>query len=547
MADSVINIIINTMKKGVGDKDTQNALKQVGNMFQRATGFSLSYAGAATAAVAVGKKLYDITKQSVNEYIAEANSIEKLVSLTGSRADELSRLVQVADDAKLSEESLEKAMEGATRKGTDVSIESIAALSDEYLKLNPGLDRANFLTQKFGKSGTEMYKIMQLGSKAIKDQSAAVNSSLIITQKDIDASNKLQKSKDDLNDSWTAVKNNIARAVIPTLQKLLDKEVEHIRYLDLQKEKNNGVVDGYQRSLGYSKELVQQAKEQTEAIKDQSQATDDLTAGTDALNSEMADLSQKYKDISGLAQNLYQNEQSLKTAEKDLYDYQKSHPWDTTGIKDRQQAVEDLRTAQQQMVDEWLLNVYTQMLTADGDLSESDMQFLLNYQVNTGMIDQATADRAKAYYDYAQQVIASNGDMQASIDALHGKTIVIDVKVNNQAGTVTVNGMGVANLTGINNQSGQGYNYDEKKALGGDVYAGVPILVGEKGPEVYIPNEDGVIVPNSYFSNTSSPTGIGGGAISIVNYVSVSGVSDPEKAADLAIKKLERKLALQLG
>jgi hypothetical protein len=199
------------------------------------------------------------------------------------------------------------------------------------------------------------------------------------------------------------------------------------------------------------------------------------------------------------------------------------------------------------MVDEWLLNVYTQMLTADGDLSESDMQFLLNYQVNTGMIDQATADRAKAYYDYAQQAIASNRDMQASIDALHGKTIVIDVKVNNQAGTVTVNGMGVANLTGINNQSGQGYNYDEKKALGGDVYAGVPILVGEKGPEVYIPNEDGVIVPNSYFSNTSSPTGIGGGAISIVNYVSVSGVSDPEKAADLAIKKLERKLALQLG
>ena len=62
------------------------------------------------------------------------------------------------------------------------------------------------------------------------------------------------------------------------------------------------------------------------------------------------------------------------------------------------------------------------------------------------------------------------------------------------------------------------------KALGGPVVAGTPYLVGEQGPELFLPNTSGTILPN-----VSSPSGFrgGGGSGSPINiYVSGSVVSE---------------------
>lgn len=54
------------------------------------------------------------------------------------------------------------------------------------------------------------------------------------------------------------------------------------------------------------------------------------------------------------------------------------------------------------------------------------------------------------------------------------------------------------------------------KAIGGPVQAGQPYMVGERGPEMFVPNQSGSIVPNDK---------MGGGGITVVNNVDASGAS----------------------
>ena len=140
--------------------------------------------------------------------------------MTGSSAEEVSRLIQVSDDLQISTESLEKAMAGAVRKGIDPSVDSIASLSDQYLALAPGLERSQFLVEKFGRSGLEMAKLMEQGGDKIRDMSAAVDDSLIVTEDAIAANQEYYAAMDNLNDVIQGVKLEFAQGLIPVLSKV---------------------------------------------------------------------------------------------------------------------------------------------------------------------------------------------------------------------------------------------------------------------------------------------------------------------------------------
>jgi phage-related minor tail protein len=52
-----------------------------------------------------------------------------------------------------------------------------------------------------------------------------------------------------------------------------------------------------------------------------------------------------------------------------------------------------------------------------------------------------------------------------------------------------------------------------KKAIGGPVQAGSPYMVGERGPEMFVPNQSGSIVPNKKM----------GGGVTVINNVDARG------------------------
>lgn len=60
------------------------------------------------------------------------------------------------------------------------------------------------------------------------------------------------------------------------------------------------------------------------------------------------------------------------------------------------------------------------------------------------------------------------------------------------------------------------------KALGGPVAAGVPYVVGERGAELFVPSQNGTIVPNNK---------MGGGGVVINQNINVDGGSDPVRTA----------------
>ena len=95
---NLVEIIINFVKKGSGDKDATTGLKKLGGGFKDLTGFSLGSATAlGIAGIALGK-VTDFTKKAINETVAYNKQIREMTQVTGLGSEEISRIVQVGDD-----------------------------------------------------------------------------------------------------------------------------------------------------------------------------------------------------------------------------------------------------------------------------------------------------------------------------------------------------------------------------------------------------------------------------------------------------------------
>ena len=203
----------NDVQVNIKVNSDQKTLKQTSLRFTELA----SVVGLAKQAFQVAKK---VVEETVGEFTAYAKTVEDMARVTGSSAEEVSRLIQVSDDLQISTASLEQAMAGAVRKGIDPSVDSIASLSDQYLALAPGLERSQFLVEKFGRSGLEMAKLMEQGGDKIREMGEAVDDSLIVTDEAIAANQEYYAAMDNLNDIIQGVKLEIAQGLIPVLTKV---------------------------------------------------------------------------------------------------------------------------------------------------------------------------------------------------------------------------------------------------------------------------------------------------------------------------------------
>jgi len=214
--DNQINIIINTIKKGQGEKDAKNALKDLKSGVSALTGVNLSYIGAITTSVAVGKKLIDVGKDSIEQTISYTTRVEDLSRAIGSNAEQSSLLLQTADDLFVSDESLLQGMKNAITKGYSPTIEGLKEMRAEYAAILDPVDKTKYAIEKFGKAGLEMQKILE----ATPEQFAAATASAtmlgtVMGQDDVEASKKYKQSLDELNDIITGLKYTLGTELIP--------------------------------------------------------------------------------------------------------------------------------------------------------------------------------------------------------------------------------------------------------------------------------------------------------------------------------------------
>jgi len=415
--------------------------------FKSMTGFSLGAAGAIGLASVAISKAVQYTKEAIAANDKYVTSIVDMARFTGDTTDEMSRLVQVADDMFLSQEALNNAMSIGAKKGLDMSVEGIKKLADEYNSLATVQEKNKLLNDNFGRSGLAMGKLLEQGSAGITKAMGAIADGLVVTKESVKQTFEYKRSIDAVNDSLDSLRYSVAQGTMPAITKLNTRWSDFLEALDESEAVTKllaagmwmleGAIQGLDVVFGgYTTELEHMTEVEADRwMARYQQSIEGVTGATEELNEETLSLQDQYNSITSLAQNFTESEEELLEAETDLADYIKKNPWDNKGIDERKTKIETLKQAQQSMVDTWMLNVYTQMLTADKDLNEADMAFLLQFQIDTGMITEEAGKRAMSYFNHAQKILESNGLIQGSIDSLTGKDLYINTYHNDYYGT----------------------------------------------------------------------------------------------------------------
>jgi len=160
-------------------------------------------------------------RDTAGEAASYAKQVRELQTAIGATPEEASKLIQVADDVGISFEQMNSAMEAGIRKGVKPTIENIGKLSDEYLSLAPGIDRTEFLMKKFGRTGQDLARLMELGSGKIDEMGDSIEGTARLMDQDaLDAAEAYRVSLDNLNDAAQDLKLSIGQAIIPALNSI---------------------------------------------------------------------------------------------------------------------------------------------------------------------------------------------------------------------------------------------------------------------------------------------------------------------------------------
>jgi len=152
----------------------------------------------------------------ITETVAYAEEVRSLSRTIGASAEESSKLIQAADDVKVSYESLSTGMQIAIRNGLEPTVEGMGKLSDQYVSIQDPIGRAKFLLDNFGRSGADLAPLMELGADGIRELGdAAESTGLVLSQVDIDATRTYEKAVDEIGDTFEGLKVEVGLELIP--------------------------------------------------------------------------------------------------------------------------------------------------------------------------------------------------------------------------------------------------------------------------------------------------------------------------------------------
>lgn len=350
--------------------------------------------------VRVGQQVWSATVDKAQEY---DQTIKDVMLSTGATAEASSRLVQVVDDAGVSYGTLKTAMKNASKDGIEPNIASLQMLSDQYLKLAPGVERNQFLLDKFGKSGLEMARVMELGGSAIAKMNAEIDGGLVLTQKAIDESERYRKNVDDLEDAYQSLKVTIGNQVIPVTSDL----IEHYQRIG-ESLKENGYW--YTLTHQFSLDEIEDDKKRAAAMDG---ATTSYTAWAKSLEGEVVpavedttvSLEELTKQNSDYLSTIGDVTQELDNQKQKLDEVKEKYG-------EGSQEYADATAEFEQNTHRRILAMLEEQLSVDG-LSEKESTFLLEQGVKWGI--------------YSEEAIGTMAAIQRQVDAMERN---IDININ---------------------------------------------------------------------------------------------------------------------
>lgn len=416
----------------IATQQTTTAVKQSSLSI---TDLRSAYMIAADAARIAGQ-VWNATGQ---EFVNYAEQVKNMSRSLGASAEETSRIIQVADDVRISYESLTVAMKTAQKDGVQPNIEGLAKLADQYVAIQSPTEKTKWLLDTFGKSGLEMGKLMEKGGDGIRNMSDAVDESLIITEKGIKASDDYQVALDNWNDSIQAVKISIGNDLLPIMTDLLDHTSLHTRALEIMEEQGLSTYHAM-GTVGYAAayklaseelELERAATGAAKAIDSNSDAVTDnkeaIEASKDALKDYqdmLKEVSQANIDNANMSRQIADDRKSYEKdhaaaieaqaeAQRNLNEALRSSGEDgsaeaideaRTAYDDATKSVQALEAASMEARDSMVYDMIQTKLAVDG-LTDSELKALDAYAVSKGIKSQADVDETNRRIEEANAVV----------------------------------------------------------------------------------------------------------------------------------------------
>ncbi len=292
------------------------------------TGFMSANASLIAVLVGVGLAFNKIIKDE----IAYTDQIRNLSALSGQGAEATSRFLQVLDDYEISAQDAEAATRALTNNGLAPSIETLAKLSDAYLKINSVEEKNKFVIENLGRGGMKWVQVLNQGSAAIMKQGNAVDGLLLRNQKQLDDALKLKIANDNLKESWEGIAGIIATKAIPVLEKLASDELDLMRARQMAKEDGINVwlttekqAEEYIALAKAERESATAARLSAAANQDGVGAANDNADAVDAQKEAVEAAQQALDDYKNKLEEISQANQDAEAFIQSYADFQKDY------------------------------------------------------------------------------------------------------------------------------------------------------------------------------------------------------------------------------
>jgi hypothetical protein len=306
----------------------------------------------------------------------------------------------MADDLGISYESLQKALWFAAKNGMDVNVDSMAKLADQYVSLESGSEKAEFLAKNFGKSGAEMGKLLEQGSQGVYAANAAIKGNLVLTEQAVKNARDYEIAVDGLNDAWDGTKVAIGGVlVVPITHFLqnLNKEVEQSgtglsRFDNVLSSILGPLYAVVRMTTSYSEETkvaTGVTKNQDDAMTSVAEATGKYATAIDDVDySNLLSTTMNIQDaMTGFAEKSAEINGKIAELDPTTADYAEKLNGLEGELKEN--------AAAQELWSKKLVYSMVQAKLAVGGINSGEFAFLIELGVQMGLVDQKSADMAQ--------------------------------------------------------------------------------------------------------------------------------------------------------
>ena len=565
MAEKVASLFVDIgadtsdLQKGLaqtkaGLKNTSKELTTFGGGIKETAKQMATWAIAGGAIYKVAGGIADFFKSSVNDTMDYAKAVRDVARYTGTSAEESSKFLQIADDLQIETNTLKVGFRNLNQEGIQPNIENIKDLAAQYQALKSPVDKAQFAMKMFGaRSGMELAKVLELTTEQIDEMAqSAEDLGLVLDSKAIQATEDYRLAVDELNDAWKGLLTTTGMKVIPMLSDLAEGGSDFVTAFSLaQKAIENGkysVIDFFATWMTMSSQA------------EIDQYIDDLREAAGTLADTFID---DRRESILAAQGIEEFGEVTRTTQK-ILDPTSVALWDMAGafnanaaavgllkgtlddfgkdVADQQQALLNYKIVTEGITEAELDSALAKIdnlrrledltkalddgrisegefwkVMADGQITVTELNNVLGYTPGIlTELQKATGISEKAWAEYAKETVASasaaNGELVTTKSLIAGITaawagVPRDVRTKYTVEFVYI---------------GERITYGDGKKLapgipkqeGGPVWQGAPYIVGERGPELFVPNTSGRIIPNKQLEHG----GMGGGdTINIYN------------------------------